>query len=223
MSIQALIVAYKLRELTLAEASLMHTLAWHHNKDTGRCNPGADLLQKETGMANDTLWKTIKSVEAKGLVTHVSGGVGRSNRYRLLLDDVKQEGGSSEKQAATLDDDLVLDDDEPLEDDPLGEEPLEAAKDTSSAHRLCQMIYRAADKPKVVPSKKDAEAVATKLRERPVGEVESVIDFVAGHTGFKKSLITQNGVPVNYPVSFFCSTMYDRYFKAMNYALTRQK
>jgi Helix-turn-helix domain len=204
----------------MAEASLMHTLAWHHNKDTGQCNPGADRLRKETGMSNDTLWKVIKSVEAKGLLSHVSGGVGRPNRYRLLLDGVKQEGGPTGKQEATLDEDLVLEAEPLVDDDDINPDN---EVDISSARRLCQKVYRAADKPTVIPTKKDEEQLAAKLRERPAGEVESVIDFVSGHPGFKKSLLAYKGVPVNYPVSFFLSTMYESYYKAMNYAHTRQR
>jgi hypothetical protein len=230
MSIQALITAYKLRGLSMAEASLIHTLAWHHNKDTGQCNPGADTLRKETGMSNDTLWKTIRSLEAKKLLSHVSGGIGRPNRYQLLLDGVVREGGPSEAKAATPDDDkpteltfeIEADDDtfDDLDDDILSDEP---AVDTSSAQRLCQKIYWGANKRTVIPTKKDAEMIADKLRERPAGEVESVVDFITGHLGFKKSLLVYKGVPIKYPVSFFCSTMYDSYLKITNNALAKQK
>ena len=83
--------------------------------------------------------------------------------------------------------------------------------DTSSAQRLCQKIYWGADKRTVIPTKKDAEMIADKLRERPAGEVESVVDFITGHLGFKKSLLVYKGELIKYPVSFFCSTMYDSY------------
>ncbi len=72
------------KDMSLAEASLLVTLAYHVNDSTGECFPSQALLRAETRQNPRTLRAALKKLEAAGAVA-VETKCGRRSNYRLLI------------------------------------------------------------------------------------------------------------------------------------------
>lgn len=54
--------------LTIAETLTLYILSWHQNLATGRCDPSAETLARETGQEESNTRRTLRSLEQKGFV-----------------------------------------------------------------------------------------------------------------------------------------------------------
>ena len=90
MSGIALIWAANVKGLKPAAKIVLIQLADFHNKETGQCNPSAQLLADECEMGRATLFRHMTTLEECGLVTRHARGDGDggrgSNQYELHLD-----------------------------------------------------------------------------------------------------------------------------------------
>jgi len=71
-----------------AEFRLLVALADHHNKGTGRCDPGSVRLAEETGIARSHVETLLRKLEACGEITpdgSSKGGRGKRQQYGLTL------------------------------------------------------------------------------------------------------------------------------------------
>jgi len=58
------------------------TLAWHHNAETGRCDPSVALLSRETGLCERAVHKALRALESAGAISVVRR-TGATPLYRL--------------------------------------------------------------------------------------------------------------------------------------------
>ena len=58
------------------------TLAWHHNEQTGRCDPSLPLLAQETGLCVRAVRQALRTIEAAGLISSMPRP-GGTPLYRL--------------------------------------------------------------------------------------------------------------------------------------------
>jgi Helix-turn-helix domain len=58
-------------------------LSTHMNRNGGSCYPSLTTLERETGLARKTVWKSIDALETAGLLTRERSR-GRVTRYRAL-------------------------------------------------------------------------------------------------------------------------------------------
>jgi DNA-binding MarR family transcriptional regulator len=71
---------------TNAEFRLLVVLARHHNRRTGRCDPGSVRLSEETGLARSHVVKLLRDLEHRGEITpDGSGKGGRAKRQQFRL------------------------------------------------------------------------------------------------------------------------------------------
>lgn len=68
MSVESLRWAYTTRGLHLSQHALLTCLCWHHNADTGRCDPSQQTLAEETGMDARTVRSATAALVAAGLI-----------------------------------------------------------------------------------------------------------------------------------------------------------
>lgn len=61
------------------------TLAWHHNQETGQCNPSIDRIASMTGLSRATIFRALANLNHYGLIAYERGH-GRMNSYELKLD-----------------------------------------------------------------------------------------------------------------------------------------
>lgn len=57
-------------ELTPTEKLVALMLIWHRNKHTGKCNPSAKTIARESGLGIATVKRAFSSLQAKGFCTH---------------------------------------------------------------------------------------------------------------------------------------------------------
>ena len=90
MSGVALIWAANVKGLKPAAKVVLIQLADFHNKETGRCDPSAKRLAYECEMDRATVFRHMKALEERGLVTRHARGDGDggrgSNHYELHID-----------------------------------------------------------------------------------------------------------------------------------------
>ncbi len=186
MSSEAVTAVRNLRGLSLAEKCILMMLADHRNWKTGKCFPSAKLLQEESGASSKTFWKAMKSLEAKGYVSRVSGGTGRSNSYELHLDGLKPIEAVVEP---TLD---VVATGEPSAPKP----KLIYSKEYELA---VDVRYYAGSKSQV-PTPRDEEIMTKLVAKYSYETVYEVVDYLSTNLTWQKQIKT-----AGQPVSWFAS------------------
>ena len=78
------------RNTTGTQQAVLVAIAYHKNKDTGRCDPGYECLARETRFTVRTVANAIKALKRLGLLDWKSGGWTKSgdpmaNKYILTL------------------------------------------------------------------------------------------------------------------------------------------
>ena len=77
--------------LSPSEKLVLVALSWHHNAETGRCDPGRARIAEETGLHERTVTEAIQTLREKGLLEwkwrwwDAAKQVPRSNSYTLSL------------------------------------------------------------------------------------------------------------------------------------------
>ena len=81
-------------------------LCFHHNYETGRCDPSIARMATDSGVSGDKLRRCIREIELSGLVERTerkAGKVNETNAYRLRLDlGVQEDGVLANSQGGTL-------------------------------------------------------------------------------------------------------------------------
>jgi hypothetical protein len=71
-----------------AEFRLLIVLADHHNRETGRCNPGYTRLAAETGFSRSYVIKLVQALKDRGELDYdgsSKGGAGNRHNFTLTL------------------------------------------------------------------------------------------------------------------------------------------
>ena len=71
--------------LSQAEFRLYCHLCRRADKKTGLAWPQAESIARDCSMARNTVWKSIRSLEAKGFIRRVGKSFAGSNRYRVMV------------------------------------------------------------------------------------------------------------------------------------------
>ena len=91
MSYGHLIAAWKVTGLTPREKVVLLALADCMNATTGMCFPSARRLSEMTGIHDRSVWRVLRALEEKGLITRINRELDRggksSNRYLLHLSE----------------------------------------------------------------------------------------------------------------------------------------
>jgi DNA-binding MarR family transcriptional regulator len=95
MSFRALHAAWLITPQTASGKNVLYALAGYHNELDNLCCPSQSSLAKRTGLSVDTVGRTIKDLEAEGLIKrHVrrnpATGERYSDRYDLLFASPRQ-------------------------------------------------------------------------------------------------------------------------------------
>jgi uncharacterized phage protein (TIGR02220 family) len=88
MSVSTMAWAWK-QKCTPTEKLILLALADHANDD-GRCWPGMERVAQKTGFTRRAVVKSVKSLQAKGILrvtNRAVGGLKKSNVYTLIVDD----------------------------------------------------------------------------------------------------------------------------------------
>jgi DNA-binding MarR family transcriptional regulator len=188
MSSEAVTAVRNLRGLSLAEKCILMMLADHRNWKTGKCFPSAKLLQEESGASSKTFWKAMKSLEAKGYVSRVSGAKGRSNSYELHLEGLKPIEAVVEP---TLD---VAATGEPAAPKPKPQLVY------SKEYDLAFDVRVAADSKTKVSTPKDVELMTKLVAKYSLESVTMVVEYLSTNLTWQKAIKT-----AGQPVSWFTS------------------
>jgi hypothetical protein len=84
LSWQALAVVQPMTGLAGSEKYILWMLAYHHNDESGQCNPSLSFLEKETCLTRNTVIAILKSLEEKGYIA-VRRVPQQSNQYDLIF------------------------------------------------------------------------------------------------------------------------------------------
>lgn len=160
-------------EADLGHASrklVMLALADNAN-DKGECWPGLDNIARRTGLHRTTVSKTIKNLEASGLLSHLPGKGRKSSHYTLNLSRsgsaTPTQGGSEANPQSTV----VVAPDQPR----VGEKPTQSGSDANaglvSDHRSVGLT----------PTKPSGTTIEPPLNQpqTPFGDLEEMIEWIS--------------------------------------------
>ncbi|MCE8520824.1 helix-turn-helix domain-containing protein [Ruegeria pomeroyi] len=86
--------AIRATKLKPAAALVLHTLAWHHNHQTGRCDPSNATLCEETGLSERGVRDAIGQLKDAGIIK-VTARTQKSGRgHRNLTNRYTFAGGA---------------------------------------------------------------------------------------------------------------------------------
>lgn len=78
--------------LSQAEFRLYGHLCRRADNKTGVAWPQADSIARVCGMARNTVWKALRSLEVKGFIRRAGKPFAGSNRYRILIPSIGANG-----------------------------------------------------------------------------------------------------------------------------------
>jgi hypothetical protein len=94
---------------TNAEVRLLVVIAWHHNRQTGQCDPGLKVLADETGFSKAHVVKLVRALEERGELAadrSPKGGKGHRTSYTFPLGRVSPSDPSRASKGSPQSDPL---------------------------------------------------------------------------------------------------------------------